>query len=81
MDIFIKYGGERTVFSTIDTSREYSQAEIDKNDEYITAFRSSHGQCRFARILFEPGSVPTTFRRALDVLIALVELHTALQYL
>lgn len=67
VDECIKLLGDATIFSTLDATTEYGQAEIANKDCDKMAFTSHHRFLRFTRMPFGLKNTPSTFQSAMDV--------------
>ena len=81
MDECIDSLGDATVFTTLDCNSGYLQVEIAEEDRNKTSFASHSGLYRFLRMPFGLKNAPTTFQRAVDIILSRVKWDTALVYL
>lgn len=73
--------GDATMFSTLDATSGFWQAEIAEEDRDKTAFTPHHGLFRFNRTPFKLKNAPGTYQREMDVLLTKVKWQGALFYL
>ena len=68
-------------FSKLDANSAYYQVEIDENDRGKTAFRTKHGLFQFNRMPFGLVNAPSTFARAMSLVMAGLTWSVILAYL
>lgn len=81
MDECLDSLGEAEIFSSLDCNWGYWQLSFSKADIDKTTFTSHYGTYRFKRMPFGLQNAPTTFQRAIDVVLASVKWQFALVYL
>lgn len=69
------------MFATLDANSPYWYIEIEEADMEKTSYTSRHGLHKFLRISFGLRNAPAKFQRAMDILLCLVKLHTAVVFL
>jgi len=81
MDECIDSRGDARVFSTLDCNAGYWQIPVAEDDKHLTAFtcHSSAWQC--VRLPFGLCNAPSTFQRAIDMILAGVKWQICLVYL
>ncbi len=81
MNECIDWLGNAQVFWTLDANSGYWQIEVDEADRDYTAFVSHHGLYRYKRMPFGLRNAPSTFQRAIDIVLASVKWRYAIVYL
>jgi Reverse transcriptase (RNA-dependent DNA polymerase) len=73
--------GDAVVFSTMDANSGYWQVLMHPDDRDKTTFTCHVGTFRFKRMTFGLRNAPSTFQRAMDVILSGVRWHKCLCYL
>ena len=81
MDDCIDSLGDVAVFSTLNCNSGYWQIPVDPSDRDKTTFTTHRGTFRYKRMPFGLKNAPTTFQRALDILLSGVRWQICLVYL
>ncbi len=81
MDECIDSLGDAQIFTLLDANSGYWQIELDEDARDLTAFVSHHGLFRYKRMPFGLKNAPSTFRRAIDMILATVKWQFAIVYL
>lgn len=81
MDDCIDSLGEAKIFSTLDANWGYWQIPIAEEDRDKTTFTSHVGTYRWKRMPFGLMNAPSTFQRALDMILSAYNWQTCLVYL
>jgi Reverse transcriptase (RNA-dependent DNA polymerase) len=80
MDDFIDSLGDAAVFAALDCDSGYMQIPVNPEDRDKTTFTSNY-ECRFLRLPFGLRNAPSSFRRAIDIILSGVKWKTCLVYL
>jgi RNase H-like domain found in reverse transcriptase/Reverse transcriptase (RNA-dependent DNA polymerase)/Integrase zinc binding domain len=81
MDKCLDSLGDAYVFSTLDANAGYWQVKVAAEDRDKTSFTCHVGTFRFLRMPFGLVNAPSTFQRAMDVILSRVKWRFALVYL
>jgi Reverse transcriptase (RNA-dependent DNA polymerase) len=81
LDEFIDSLGDAVVFSTLDANSGYWQVSMHPDDRDRTTFTCHVGTFRFKRMPFGLRNAPSTFQRAMDVILPGVRWQKCMCYL
>ena len=73
--------GDAKIFTTLDCNAGYWQVPVAPKDRDTTTFTAYLGTYRYVRMPFGLRNAPTTFHRALDIILSVVRWQTCLIYL